>query len=368
SYNLYPEKETELNQDLMWLIGFFIGDGCISKFIDNRGGNNLVKYKVRFTSAHQNVLEKAKEIISKYFGAKAKVIKNDKRSKLLKELTTSKREVVEFFFKYGFKEGKKVYDVSIPNQVKENITKSNFYSLLSGLMDSDGHISERDGDFEYCTVSSKLADDILEICSVGGIMISKTLKKSRRKNEMDIWRLRIPSYEIVKIKNQLTNIVHFSRIKENLSNRKKRYLPVVRVKKVSKVDVEDNQFYDLMTRKNHNYLAGKDCLVFIHNTVLHIFLGEKIPDPQMAKNLVKKIFENFKLPYITLTPTFSICPTHGYLEGEHFFCPKCIIKQPCEVYSRVVGYLRPVQQWNKGKQQEFKERKEFKISKKSISG
>jgi len=94
-------------------------------------------------------------------------------------------------------------------------------------------------------------------------------------------------------------------------------------------------------------------------TVLHIFLGEKISDPNAAKNLVKKIFENYNLPYITLTPTFSICPTHGYLAGEHFECPQCAIKQPCEVYSRVVGYIRPVNQWHKGKQEEYKERKEF---------
>ncbi len=94
-------------------------------------------------------------------------------------------------------------------------------------------------------------------------------------------------------------------------------------------------------------------------TVLHIFLGEKISDPNAAKNLVKKIFTKYNLPYITLTPTFSICPTHGYLSGEHFECPQCTIKQPCEVYSRVVGYIRPVNQWHKGKQQEYKERKEF---------
>jgi ribonucleoside-triphosphate reductase len=94
-------------------------------------------------------------------------------------------------------------------------------------------------------------------------------------------------------------------------------------------------------------------------TVLHIFLGEKISDPNAAKNLIKKIFEKYSLPYVTLTPTFSICPTHGYLAGEHFECPQCAIKQPCEVYSRVVGYIRPVQQWHKGKQQEYKERKEF---------
>ncbi len=96
-------------------------------------------------------------------------------------------------------------------------------------------------------------------------------------------------------------------------------------------------------------------------TVLHLFLGERISDPKAAKSLVKKVFENFHLPYITLTPTFSICPSHGYLEGEYFECPKCTIKQPCEVYSRIVGYLRPVQQWNLGKKEEFKQRKEYRI-------
>ena len=95
-------------------------------------------------------------------------------------------------------------------------------------------------------------------------------------------------------------------------------------------------------------------------TILHLFLGEKISDPEMAKSLVKKAFEKFHLPYITLTPTFSICPTHGYLSGEHFECPQCTVKQPCEVYSRVVGYIRPVQQWNNGKKQEYEERKEYK--------
>jgi ribonucleoside-triphosphate reductase len=96
-------------------------------------------------------------------------------------------------------------------------------------------------------------------------------------------------------------------------------------------------------------------------TVNHLFLGEQISDIQTVKNLVRKVFEKFRLPYITITPTFSICPTHGYLAGEHFFCPKCVIKQPCEVYTRIVGYLRPVSHFNVGKQQEFKERKTFKI-------
>lgn len=94
-------------------------------------------------------------------------------------------------------------------------------------------------------------------------------------------------------------------------------------------------------------------------TVLHGFIGEKITDPNIIKVLLKKIFTKYKLPYLTFTPTFSICPTHGYIAGEHFNCPQCLIPQPCEVYSRVVGYIRPVQQWHVGKQEEFKDRKEY---------
>jgi ribonucleoside-triphosphate reductase len=102
-------------------------------------------------------------------------------------------------------------------------------------------------------------------------------------------------------------------------------------------------------------------------SVLHLFLGEKISDIEAVKKLIKKVFENFNLPYITLTPTFSICPVHGYLSGEHWTCPKCTIEQPCEVYTRVVGYYRPVQQYNTGKIQEFSERKEFKVKSKNVS-
>jgi ribonucleoside-triphosphate reductase len=99
-------------------------------------------------------------------------------------------------------------------------------------------------------------------------------------------------------------------------------------------------------------------------TVLHGFLGERIYDIKTVKNLVRKISKNYKLPYFTLTPTFSICPTHGYLEGEHYTCPKCVIEQKCEVYSRIVGYIRPVQQWHAGKAEEYKDRKEYVVEKK----
>ncbi|MCK5459639.1 ribonucleoside triphosphate reductase [Candidatus Parcubacteria bacterium] len=94
-------------------------------------------------------------------------------------------------------------------------------------------------------------------------------------------------------------------------------------------------------------------------TVLHCFIGERLPSAKAAKNLVKKIAEKYRLPYYSITPSFSVCPTHGYLSGEHFKCPDCGID--CEVYSRVVGYLRPVQQWNDSKQAEFKDRKVYKV-------
>ena len=117
------------------------------------------------------------------------------------------------------------------------------------------------------------------------------------------------------------------------------------------VDSTDDIFeaLDLQDNLQIKYTGG---------TVFHGYIGEKLPDPVSTKNLVKKIAENYHLPYYTITPTFSICQEHGYLVGEHFHCPHCGAE--AEVYSRVVGYLRPIQQWNKGKQAEFETRKEYK--------
>jgi len=95
-------------------------------------------------------------------------------------------------------------------------------------------------------------------------------------------------------------------------------------------------------------------------TVLHLFLGEQIQDVEATKTLIKKIAQNFKLPYFTLSPTFSVCPSHGYIKGNQSTCPTC--NEETEVYSRVVGYLRPVKQWNNGKRAEFDIRKTYKIA------
>jgi ribonucleoside-triphosphate reductase len=94
-------------------------------------------------------------------------------------------------------------------------------------------------------------------------------------------------------------------------------------------------------------------------TVVHVFVGEKITDTKGVKSLVRKICNNYKLPYFTITPTFSVCPNHGYSAGEHEKCEKCGAES--EIYSRIVGYLRPVRQWNKGKKAEFATRKGYVV-------
>lgn len=105
-------------------------------------------------------------------------------------------------------------------------------------------------------------------------------------------------------------------------------------------------------------------------TVLHIFLGEQEPSAGSTKKLIRRIAERYTLPYYTITPTFSVCPDHGYIAGEHRQCPVCKAEQKvtdCEVYSRVVGYIRPVNQWNRGKQQEFTDRKTFDMMEKILA-
>ncbi len=104
--------------------------------------------------------------------------------------------------------------------------------------------------------------------------------------------------------------------------------------------------------------------LYTSGTVFHAFLGEKLPDWKAAANLVRKIAENYKLPYYTMSPTYSVCRDHGYLTGEQTVCPIC--GQKTEVYSRITGYYRPVQNWNDGKAQEYKDRKVYDIGRSSL--
>ncbi|MBQ9848653.1 MAG: ribonucleoside triphosphate reductase, partial [Clostridia bacterium] len=99
--------------------------------------------------------------------------------------------------------------------------------------------------------------------------------------------------------------------------------------------------------------------LYTSGTVFHAFLGEKLPDWKAAANLVRKIAENHRLPYYSISPTYSVCKNHGYIAGEHFTCPEC--GENAEVYSRITGYYRPVQNWNVGKSQEYKDRVNYDV-------
>ena len=138
--------------------------------------------------------------------------------------------------------------------------------------------------------------------------------------------------------------------------------------RLAKLDKDKYPYYTNSTQLPVNYtddifevLDHQDDVQtkYTGGTVVHIYAGERIQSIKTMKNLVKKICNNYHLPYFTFSPTFSTCPNHGYVAGEHYTCPEC--GASCEVYSRVVGYIRPVQQWNKGKKQEFLDRQEFKI-------
>ncbi|HRT82560.1 MAG TPA: anaerobic ribonucleoside-triphosphate reductase, partial [Oscillospiraceae bacterium] len=99
--------------------------------------------------------------------------------------------------------------------------------------------------------------------------------------------------------------------------------------------------------------------LYTGGTVQHLYLGEKIDDINVIKELIRTVFEKYKMPYISITPTFSICNTHGYISGEQFTCPECGAET--EVWSRVVGYLRPVQNYNPGKKEEYMLRTKFVV-------
>ncbi|MBR5262263.1 MAG: ribonucleoside triphosphate reductase, partial [Clostridia bacterium] len=105
--------------------------------------------------------------------------------------------------------------------------------------------------------------------------------------------------------------------------------------------------------------------LYTSGTVFHAFLGEKLPDWKAAATLIRTIAENYKLPYYTLSPTYSVCKNHGYIAGESFTCPEC--GEEAEVYSRITGYYRPVKNWNDGKTQEYKDRKVYDISRSKLT-
>ncbi|MEA1962566.1 MAG: ribonucleoside triphosphate reductase [Bacillota bacterium] len=157
----------------------------------------------------------------------------------------------------------------------------------------------------------------------------------------------------------------------SIARKDKEAYPVIVVANQAEVEQGAEPYYTNSTQLPVNYtddlfqaLSIQDDLQtrYTGGTTFHIFLGEAVPSIEAVKKLTRRVCEKFSLPYFTVTPTFSICPQHGYIKGENFTCPICESEghtTECEVYSRVVGYLRPVDHWNAGKQQEYKDRKVF---------
>ena len=290
SQNLYPLKSS-LCSDLAYLSGFLV--------------NSIKDNKIRLSATISAPLDKVSDILHRFFN----YIVTPKQGKKRFLLDLECNKISDFIALIRIDVG------DIPLVLKNLISQENIHSFLAGLIDGKGRIDRREGKIEYFSVSEKLIDDIVEICTIAGILVSK---KSIQKN---MFRALISSYQATLL--NLPLLKNKALIKPAISNRLKRQLPVVRVTSISKVEVLDNQFYDLTTQKNHNYLAGKNSFVFVHNTVLHLYMSERISSAKACKALVRKALENYRLPYITITPTFSICPVHGYLAGEYEFCPVC---------------------------------------------
>lgn len=321
--NMFNDDNSIIDEDIAYLFGYFIGDGSLTRYIDNRGGNNLEKFKVRFFDSSVEQLNRIVEILRKHELSGANVIQNDSRSAILHEVSSSNSKLVSLLKDYGFTSGNKTYTVSIPDKVKSALNKKNAFALLSGLIDSDGHINKNYGDCEYMTASYQLAHDIVWLCSMLGVKTSFITKNDKRYpnphyivfiGHRELNRISSEMCTSKSIENKYTDRPYHRKMDEiyNL------YL----VTDVSKSEVEDNQFYDLTTKKNHNYLCGKESFVFIHNTVFHIYSEEDV-NAQQVKSVIRKVLSNYRLPYVSYTASFSTCPKHGRIAGLHDYCPYC---------------------------------------------
>jgi ribonucleoside-triphosphate reductase len=320
SDNLYSEKDNELTDDLMWLLGYFMADNNIlevetAKAVNYAGGQSVYNFQKK-----EEHLFKARSIINFHFKNDLNQLKSRARYSFS---GNKKNSVNNLFLKNLFPFEEHSFKSEIPEEIKSKLNSKNVYSLIKGMFDSSGFINDSEGYAEYYTNHEKFADDLLEICSIAGISAYKKEQSENIFNGENNFIIRMPLMEIMKLKAESRSFIEEIKSGLDYSKNSAKKISAVKVKNTDKVNVEDNMFYDLSTEKNHNYLAGKNTLVFIHNTVLHGFLGENMPSVKSTKKLVRRIAENFKLPYYTITPTFSICPIHGYIAGEHQYCPKC---------------------------------------------
>ena len=315
--NLLPEK-SELQAELAYLIGFFIGDDSIFEILKVREKPGNLQYRIRFFLEYDAASQKIASLLNGLFDCHIKFELDDKFNQERFMIDSSEQSIYDFLFEYQLVKDGKACTKAIPSKVKHHLSQENFYSFLAGLIDGGGYIDKRDHKLRYETVSEKLAEDIVEFGTIAGIFISKHKMRSEK---IDFYQIRISASEATFLREKLP-LKNYC-IREPLPYQKERAFPAVKVLKTSKVEVQERDFYDLTTQHNHNYLAGDNSFVFVHNTVLHLYMNERISSAQACKNLVRRVLERYRLPYLTVTPTFSICPVHGYLAGEQEFCPLC---------------------------------------------
>lgn len=273
-----------------------------------------------------------------------------------------------------------VVTINLPRIGYITNTKEEFFDRLKGLMDlaKDSLETKRQiitnlmdqGLFPYTKRYLKHLNNHFATIGLNGMnecclnFIGKSIAtpegKAFAEEILDFMRLRLSDYQ-----EETGNLYNLEATPaEGTSYRlakidKERYPDIITSGKTDPYYTNSTQLPVDYTADPFEALTHQDSLQkkYTGGTVLHVFLGENINDTETCKNLVKKIAYNYHLPYYTISPTFSVCEDHGYISGEHFNCPTC--GSDSEVYSRIVGYYRPVQNWNKGKKAEYELRKEF---------
>ncbi len=259
--------------------------------------------------------------------------------------------------------------LEIKRKILENLTESGLYPYsqfyLRGVKEGFGYYWKN----HFSTIGMV---GMNESClNFLGKDIGSQEGRAFARDVMDFMRERLKSYQ-----EETGNIFNLEAtpaegVSYGIARKDKELYPDIKVANEAEVKNGAEPYYTNSTQLPVNYTDDLFLAMKIQDelqtrytggTTFHIFLGEAVPSIESVKNLIKKVCEHFRLPYFTITPTFSICSQHGYLSGKHFHCPICESEgkvTTCEVYSRVVGYLRPIDQWNAGKQEEFRERKTY---------
>ncbi len=253
----------------------------------------------------------------------------------------TKREILENFTNQGLYPYSKFYLASVKTRF-DQYWKNHFNTI--GLVGLNEALINFNGTSLLDSEGHKLGQEILE--HMNGIILSFQEKSDMMYN-LEATPAEATSYRLAKKDKEMYPEI---KVANELDYQNKGTAPYYTNSSQLPVGFTDDIFeaLDMQDDLQTKYTGG---------TVFHTFLGEKLSDIEITKNLVKKISHNYRLPYYTLTPTFSVCPNDGYQSGEHITCPKC--GSECEVYSRIVGYLRPVKQWNVSKQAEYQDRKEY---------